>query len=117
VCVCVSQGSRPPAQLHAGLDGHSRVLAADGQELNEEEQQEIHKMFSDIHGSGEQYSTIISNTVRGTAQGSGTISCTVSGTAPRSGTVCHSATLLGLAKATLDCLRAGRCHPRIAAIL
>eukprot|EP00775_Hariotina_reticulata_P006543 gene6543-6769_t len=45
-------GSRPPAQLHAGLDGHSRVLAADGQELDEEEQQEIHKIFSDIHGSG-----------------------------------------------------------------
>jgi len=33
------------------------VLAADGQELDAEEQQEIHKMFSEIHGSGEGRST------------------------------------------------------------
>jgi hypothetical protein len=56
-CDRLPPGSRPPAQLHAGLEGHSRVLAADGQELDAEEQQEIHKMFSEIHGSGERRST------------------------------------------------------------
>lgn len=45
-------GSRPPAQLHAALDGHCHPGAGEV-ELDEEEQQEIQKIISEIHGNGE----------------------------------------------------------------
>jgi hypothetical protein len=50
-CVCCSflAGSRPPAQLHGTLDGSG----SGG--VDAEEEQEIQKIISEIHGTGKHW--------------------------------------------------------------